>query len=301
MALHLYLAQDRLRALARQQMLPAQAQGAALFADISGFTVLTEALALRHGERRGVEVLSQAVGGVYDALITEVERFGGSTLSFAGDAITCWFDAAGDAEHAAPAAARAVQAALAMQRGLQAAADVAAAASTADAASSQTAPLALKVSVASGPAHRLAIGDASIQTLDVLAGSTVTRVAMADALAQAGDVLLDEATAAAVQAPVLARRTHATGLVFALLDPTWRGPLQHAPPRPSPLVQPPPAEVLRPWVLPFVFERETAGQGLFDTDLRPVVALFLRFGAKKARPVHKTGDKPGEDLPRRPS
>ena len=57
MALHLYLPQDRLRALARQQALPAQTQGAALFADISGFTMLTEALALRHGERRGVEVL----------------------------------------------------------------------------------------------------------------------------------------------------------------------------------------------------------------------------------------------------
>jgi hypothetical protein len=148
---------------------------------------------------------------------------------------------------------------------------------------------------------RLAIGDASIQTLDVLAGSTVTRVAMADALAQAGDVLLDEATAAALQAPVLARRVHATGLVCALLDSDWRGPLQHAPPRPAPVVQPLPAELLRPWVLPFVFERETAGQGLFVTDLRPVVALILRFGAKKARPVHKTGDKPGEDLARRPS
>jgi adenylate cyclase len=269
MALHLYLSQDRLRALARQQALPAQTQGAALFADISGFTMLTEALALRHGERGGVEVLTQVVGEVYDALITEVERFGGSTLTFAGDAITCWFDAADDDEHAAPAAARAVQAALAMQRGMQAAAD---------AASGQAAPLALKVSVASGPAQRLAIGDAAIQTLDVLAGSTVTRVAMADALAQPGDVLLDEATATAVQAPVLARRTHATGLVCALLDPAWRGPLPHTPPRPAPVVQPPPAEVLRPWVLPFVFERETAGQGLFVTDLRPVVALFLRFG-----------------------
>jgi class 3 adenylate cyclase/tetratricopeptide (TPR) repeat protein len=278
MALHLYLPQDRLRALAQQRALPAQAQGSALFADISGFTLLTEALALRHGERRGVEVLSQVVGEVYDALITEVERFGGSTLTFAGDAITCWFDAADDAEQAAPAAARAVQAALAMQRGLQAAADVAAAASMADAASRPSAPLALKVSVASGPAQRLAIGDAGIQTLDVLAGSTVTRVAMADALAQPGDVLLDDATAAAVQAPVLARRMHATGLVFALLDPAWRGPLQHTPPHPAPVVQPPPAEVLRPWVLPFVFERETAGQGLFVTDLRPVVALFLRFG-----------------------
>lgn len=269
MALHLYLSQDRLRALARQHTLPAQTQGSALFADISGFTLLTEALALRHGERRGIEVLSHVVGEVYDALITEVERFGGSTLSFAGDAITCWFDAADDTEHAAPAAARAVQAALAMQRGVQAAAD---------AASGQGAPLALKVSVASGPAQRLAIGDATIQTLDVLAGSTVTRVAMADALAQPGDVLLDEATTAALQAPVLARRVHATGLVCALLDPAWRGPLQHTPPRPAPGVQPPPAEVLRPWVLPFVFERETAGQGLFVTDLRPVVALFLRFG-----------------------
>jgi class 3 adenylate cyclase/tetratricopeptide (TPR) repeat protein len=290
MALHLYLSQDRLRALARQQTLPAQAQGAALFADISGFTKLTEALALRHGERRGVEVLTQLVGEVYDALITEVERFGGSTLTFAGDAITCWFDDADDAEHGAPAAARAVQAALTMQRGMQAAADAAATAATTDAPNGQAAPLALKVSVASGTAQRLAIGDASIQTLDVLVGSTVTRVAMADALAQPGDVLLDEATAAAVLAPVLARRVHATGLVCALLDPAWRGPLQHTPPRPVPVVQQPPAEVLRPWVLPFVFERETAGQGLFVTDLRPVVALFLRFDVLAAAGGEAQGD-----------
>lgn len=269
MALHLYLSQDRLRALAQQRLLPTQAEGAALFADISGFTLLTEALALLHGERRGVEVLTQLVGEVYDALITEVERFGGSTLSFAGDAITCWFDAVDDVEQRAPAAARAVQAALAMQRCMQAAAD---------AGTGRAAPLALKVSVASGPAQRLSIGDAAIQTLDVLAGSTVTRVAMADALAQPGDVLLDEVTAAAVQAPVLAQRLHASGLVCALLDPAWRGPLHHLPPRTVTAVEPPPAEVLRPWVLPFVVERETSGQGLFVTDLRPVVALFLRFG-----------------------
>ena len=92
MALHHYLPQDRLRALAEQRSLPAHVQGAALFADISGFTALTESLAHQHGERRGVEALTQTVCKVYDALITEVERFGGSTLSFAGDATLCWFE-----------------------------------------------------------------------------------------------------------------------------------------------------------------------------------------------------------------
>ena len=30
-------------------------------------------------------------------------------------------------------------------------------------------------------------------------------------------------------------------------------------------------------MLPFVFDRVTAGQALFATDLRPASALFLRF------------------------
>ena len=271
MALHHYLPQDRLRALAEQRSLPARVQGAALFADISGFTALTESLAHQHGERRGVEVLTQTVSRVYDALIAEVERCGGSTLSFAGDATLCWFDAA---DEGADAAARAVQAALAMQAAMQ---------SVSQGEGGASLPLALKVSVASGPARRFTVGDGAIQTLDVLAGAAVARVAMADTLAQPGDVLLDEATVLAVQAPVLAWRPHAAAARFAVVDPAWRGPLAGPLPAAAPgsltaVPVLPPAERLRPWVLPFVYERERAGQGLFVTDLRPVVALFLRFG-----------------------
>ena len=36
--------------------------------------------------------------------------------------------------------------------------------------------------------------------------------------------------------------------------------------------------MLRPWLLPAVYERHQAGLGDFLTELRPVVALFLRFG-----------------------
>ena len=48
---------DRRHALARGQTLPERAEGAALFADISGFTPLTEALALELGPKRGAEEL----------------------------------------------------------------------------------------------------------------------------------------------------------------------------------------------------------------------------------------------------
>ncbi|MDP3225171.1 MAG: adenylate/guanylate cyclase domain-containing protein, partial [Rubrivivax sp.] len=303
MALHHYLPQDRLRALAERRSLLAHARGSALFADISGFTALTEALTHAHGERRGVELLSRAVSEVYDALIAEVERCGGSTLSFAGDATLCWFDAAdaagaglpgaeGEADVAmAAAAARAVQAALAMQAAMQAVAkSVALAVSQAalqvpgavvDAA---PLPMALKVSVASGTARRFVVGDAAIQTLDVLAGPAVSRVAMADTLAMPGDVLLDEATAHAVQAPVLAWRCNEEGARFAVLAAGWHGPALPQVPAAAAaagwpqLASLPSADQLRPWVLPFVYEREMAGEGLFVTDLRPVVALFLRFG-----------------------
>ena len=87
-----YLPTDRLHALARGATLPSRARGTVLFADISGFTPLTEALVRTLGPRRGAEELARQLNEVYDALITEVDRYGGSVIGFGGDAITCWFD-----------------------------------------------------------------------------------------------------------------------------------------------------------------------------------------------------------------
>jgi hypothetical protein len=65
-ALSTYLAQDRLRALAHYEMLPDHTSGSALFADISGFTPLTEKLTQQFGARRGIEQLTQRINTVYD-------------------------------------------------------------------------------------------------------------------------------------------------------------------------------------------------------------------------------------------
>ena len=67
-------------------------RGAALFADISGFTPLTEALARELGPQRGAEELTAHLNRVFHAVIAELDRYGGDVIYFSGDAITCWLD-----------------------------------------------------------------------------------------------------------------------------------------------------------------------------------------------------------------
>jgi class 3 adenylate cyclase/tetratricopeptide (TPR) repeat protein len=263
-ALAAYLPEDRVRALAAGEPLPARTAGAALFADISGFTALTEALARTLGPRHGAEVLTTQINGVYEALIDRVAAFQGSVIGFSGDAITCWFDDAGG-----PAAPRAAACALQLQAAM-------AAVRAAPLPDGAAAHLALKVAVACGPAARLVVGDPARQLIDVLAGATLGRVAVGEHLARPGEVLLDAAAAAALgpaarlAEPRTDTESGAAFHVLAALD---------APPAPQPAAVPPalPPDALAPWLLPVVFARHQAGLGVFLTELRPAVALFLRF------------------------
>jgi adenylate cyclase len=63
--LSVYLPQDRCAALARGESLPEHTRGAALFADISGFTPLTEALDRALGPRRSAEALTRQLNQIY--------------------------------------------------------------------------------------------------------------------------------------------------------------------------------------------------------------------------------------------
>src|SRR5450631_4615927 len=59
---------DRRQALATGIPMPDRVRGAALFADISGFTPLTEALANELGPQRGAEEITAHLNRVYHAL-----------------------------------------------------------------------------------------------------------------------------------------------------------------------------------------------------------------------------------------
>ncbi len=259
-----YIPLDRRAALVRGETLPDRTTGAALFADISGFTPLTDALVHALGARRGAEELTRQLNEVYDALIAAVDRYAGSVIGFAGDAITCWFDR--------DSGARAAACGLAMQRAMRAFASV-------PLPSGDAVALAVKVAVAAGPARRFLVGDPTIQTVDVLAGATLARMAAGEHLAGKGEVVVDDVAAAHLGRDVgIAgwRTDEATGRRFATVE-ALAEPGDGPPAPDAPMKGLSDAQV-RPWLLPPIYGRLAAGQGEFLAELRPAVALFLSFG-----------------------
>jgi predicted ATPase/class 3 adenylate cyclase len=288
-----YIPQDRRAALARGQDLPEHTRGAALFADISGFTPLTEALDHALGARRGVEELTRQINHVYDALIVEIERYGGSVIGFAGDSITCWFDdekAKGQRQKAKenipnrdrpftfdllPSARSAAACALALQAAMGQFAAV-------PLPDGSTTVLALKVAVACGAARRFAVGDPVIQRFDVLVGATIARMAAGEHVAVPGEVLIDESTAARLGDTIGItewRQAGATSDRFAVLSQLQIVDfgLQIDPVDSQSTIYNLQSEIVRPWLPPAVYARYQAGLGNFLTELRPAVTLFLRF------------------------
>jgi len=256
-----YIAGDRRRALASGAAMADRVSGSAIFADISGFTPLTEALAKELGPQRGAEELGAILDVVYDAVLGELHRHGGSVLYFSGDAVTCWLD--GDK------GGLGVACGLAMQQAMEGVANVTTPGGT-------SIRLGMKVAVAAGPARRFVVGDPEIQLIDVLAGALMDRLASAEHLAERGEVVVDAPTLELLGegADVALVRGHGPqkiGVVTAL-----RGP---APLLSTPLPYPRlPREVVRPWLLPAVYERMRTGRGEFLSELRPAVPMFVRFG-----------------------
>ncbi|MGB1206830.1 MAG: tetratricopeptide repeat protein [Chitinophagales bacterium] len=64
-------------------------EAALLFADVSGFTALTEQLAQKG--LQGTEELTQILNNYFDAIIQIIEAEGGEVVKFIGDALLVWF------------------------------------------------------------------------------------------------------------------------------------------------------------------------------------------------------------------
>ncbi|MEZ5275248.1 MAG: tetratricopeptide repeat protein [Opitutaceae bacterium] len=257
-----YLPIDRVDALCNGTEFSEFSDGAALFADISGFTPLTEAVVSRYGPRRGGEELTNHLNRVYDALIRQVDAFGGSVIGFAGDAITCWFG--GDDGRRA----------LASAFGMQAAMDAFKAITLPDGAQHA---LAMKVAVATGRVRRFVVGDPAIQLFDLIAGRVLESLADAEHGAERGDVVCDDRTVASLGGllSIRERRPSEMGQPIAVVDRLID------PPIPSSRTDRDRGrlgvETLRPWLIQEVFQRIVSAQGEFLTELRPAASVFVRF------------------------
>ena len=256
-----FIPEDRRVALAHGRELPDRIYGSVLFADISGFTPLTAALAQELGAHRGAEEVLNQINPVYEAIIAELHKYGGSVMGFAGDSITCWLD--GDE------GPRAVACALAMQEAMRPFATVLTPAGN-------PISLTIKVAVTAGPARRFIVGDPTIQLIDVLAGRTLDHVAGAEKLASKGEVVAGSEVllSLAENADVVEWRTAAGGEQYAVIRDlkNWPEPAPYPPLAGLDI----PEDVAKRWVLNPVYNRLKIG-AKFLAELRPTVALFLRF------------------------
>jgi predicted ATPase/class 3 adenylate cyclase len=261
-----YIPMDRCQAIATGTQLPHRTHGAALFADISGFTPLTETLLKEFGSRRGPEELTRQLNLIYDALVSEVHRYKGSVIALSGDAITCWLD--GDN------GLRAVACGLAMQQAMNQFV-------TLKTPSGSIISLAMKVAVATGAVRRFLVGNPEIQYIDVLAGATLDRMVAAEHQANKGEVVISHEVINQIGNYLeLSELRHDHGQRFAVVSqitPQAQAEVE-LDPWPDLADDALTDDQVRPWLLPPVYDRLNAGKGEFLAELRPAVILFLSFG-----------------------
>ncbi len=261
-----YMPIDRRVALAEGGVLPDAATGAALFADIAGFTAVSGALTRRYGARGGAERMSNQLNLTYGALTDEVHSWGGSVIDFSGDAIMCWFDDAPNRRIASPGAARATACALRLQESTSSLPPLAIG------EDDRRFNLSIKVAVATGTVMRAAVGDPRYRLVDVIAGPAIDRVAGAERHAAQGEVVIHEAAAhhlAGVRIRNWKTGDDRTGRV-AVIDALGTLDAQRCPWSDSDLD----ATVAADWVDSQLRDRPPASL----TELRPTSAMFVGFG-----------------------
>lgn len=244
-------------------------EGTMVFADISGFTALSEKLATlgRIGTEELVETLSRVFGGMLE--ITACR--GGQLLKFGGDALLLLFTGP---DHARQAASAAVE----MRRDLRRASQI----------PTSVGKLKLKISIGahSGAFHLFLVGDRYRQ---LVVGGPDTTVAMdSESAAVAGQIVVSEATAKLLGRGSTKPRDDGELVV------TWRkGAVD---PIPAPASRPTDAEAARrvtPPIIASVLER-----GAPDPVHRVATMAFFKFKGTDQRLEADGPDGLADDLHR---
>lgn len=157
---------------------------AILFADVSGFTPLTELLARRGAE--GPEELTYVLNTYFSAMIDALEDEGGEVVKFSGDALTVLFPAID--EPLGYAVRRALQAATQMQHLMTAFSTVT--------TSAGPVHLAMKIGIGAGTVRTFQVGGMFGRWEYLVAGDPLRQVTAAENNAAPGQVVCSPETAA---------------------------------------------------------------------------------------------------------
>ncbi len=216
--------------------------GTVMFADISGFTAMSEKLSQLG--KKGAEEVTEVINRLFTALLMATERYGGDLLKFGGDAMLIFF---GGAEHAL----RACLAALRMMETMDWLSETT--------TSQAVFHLQMHVGVGSGPLFMARLGSEEGMEFAVM-GRAMGQMAQAEDLSAAGEVFIDPATHQAIAEWAEIGETrdgfcHLLGFQESVPDPT-----NMAGHSPSALLSPPQEGDVLPWI---------------ETTIRRIQALAL--------------------------
>ena len=233
---------------------------AVLFADISGFTALTERLAGTGPS--GVEALTELLNDCFGKLVDLVGAHGGEVVKFAGDALLAMWPTDGGSS---TVTAWAAQCGLAMQQSVQ---------------GSETAAgvrLSVRIAVGFGEVSVAHLGGVRDRWELVVGGPAVVQVCAAEQLARPGEVVLSPDALDLLRDLTTGEqmRLGADGpsafRLAGIRSPTSAAPLARA----GTVEAAGPA--LRAYVPAAVTARLEAGQSAWVSELRSVSVLFVRL------------------------
>ncbi len=226
---------------------------AVLYADLVGFTPLTESLARSGAE--GIESLSQVLNTIFGALVETVYAYGGDIAKFSGDALLAWWPLA-----ETESGLQAVTAAQVMQTVMH----------RFDRVATPAGPmsLTLRIGVGRGPLTAMVVGNAAQQYF-LCSGPAVEAATAAEKCAPHGQVILHSSIRQGLDAAI---QCDASGQLLELRTPAPAISLD-----PFPTVS---LTRLAPFVHPTLVERLQTGQEKFLADFRyDVSPMFVAFSA----------------------
>ena len=248
-------------------------QAAILFADISGFTLLTERMAEKGPT--GVETLARILNEYFGQLIDIIHEYGGDVVKFAGDAVIAVWPVVPDVAISETISRadqwqwtmRAAECALEVHKRLTN-------------YQAEDASLYLKLAVSLGKISTVHVGGVFNRWEFLITGAPLVELGIANNLAQAGEILVTPSAWKLIH-----NDSNAQSIEFELKDTIAQGGRLESLNKPSsifslpiPPVIPDGAEnSLRPYIPGAVINRLTAGQSSWIAELRRVTVLFINL------------------------
>ena len=248
-------------------------QTAVLFADISGFTRLTERMAEKGPT--GVETLARILNEYFGQLIDIIHNYGGDVVKFAGDAVIAVWPIVPDlgmTESISRAdqwqwTMRAAECAIEVHKRLTN-------------YHVEDANLYLKLAIGMGKITTVHVGGVFNRWEFLMTGTPLVELGIANNIAQAGDILITPSAWKLIR-----NDCNAEPIEFELRDTIAQGGKLYSLNKPSSIFSSPKKPVvpngsensLRPYIPGAVINRLTAGQSSWIAELRRVTVLFINL------------------------